>query len=74
MTPSRGGQERELASVNATGQRAKLGLRLGGSDPVGCLGEWALQGLPGRVSEEMTNQRAQADESGPAAGLSPLSL
>lgn len=48
VTSSRGGQGRELASVNATGQRQKLGLQAGGSDPVGCQGEWALQGLPGR--------------------------
>lgn len=64
MTSSRAGQEQELASVNATGQRAKLGLRLGGPGPGGCQGEGELQGLLGRVSEEMTDQRAQADGQG----------
>lgn len=64
MTSSRAGQEKELASVNATGQRATLDLRLGGSGPVGCQGEGELQGLLGRVSEETTDQRAQADGQG----------
>lgn len=56
VTSSRGGQERELAFRNATGQRAKLGLRLGGSDPVGCqeMGTQACQG--GSVRRQLTRE------------------
>lgn len=46
------------------GPKGKDGLRLGGSGPVGYQGERELQGLPGRVSEETTDQRAQADGQG----------